>query len=203
MSVRPPPTLFHWKTARRPAGNDRSAAAGVRRTGLHRRAADAGLRRARPRPGGRGIGCRAVRHDARRLFDFGHDSEDAADRNTADGRPATFAAAHARIARMLCADMETSTEEQRRRLADAVLKAQSSKIDWALDSGVARVPAAAHRPADGRRRLPGAALLARVEWGRRCKEVDLERGPGPGDFQSGLRLRRGGPGVGRTGGPVL
>src|SRR5262249_6004559 len=32
------------------------------------------------------------------------------DRNTADGRPATRAAAPARLARMLCADLETSTE---------------------------------------------------------------------------------------------
>jgi probable H4MPT-linked C1 transfer pathway protein len=33
--------------------------------------------------------------------------------DTADGRPATRAAAHARVARMLCADLETSTEQER------------------------------------------------------------------------------------------
>jgi probable H4MPT-linked C1 transfer pathway protein len=43
--------------------------------------------------------------------------EDEADRDTADGRPATVAAASARLARMLCADLETSTPEERQRLA--------------------------------------------------------------------------------------
>jgi probable H4MPT-linked C1 transfer pathway protein len=48
---------------------------------------------------------------------LGNLPEDGADRDTADGRPATRACAHARLARMLCADLETCTEEQRRKLA--------------------------------------------------------------------------------------
>jgi probable H4MPT-linked C1 transfer pathway protein len=39
------------------------------------------------------------------------------DRDTADGRPATRAGAHGRLARMLCADLETSNEHERRSLA--------------------------------------------------------------------------------------
>jgi probable H4MPT-linked C1 transfer pathway protein len=46
--------------------------------------------------------------------------EDDRDRNTADGRPATRAAAHARLARMLCTDLETSTQEERYALAHEV-----------------------------------------------------------------------------------
>ncbi len=43
--------------------------------------------------------------------------EDPADCNTADGRPATKACAEVRIARMLCADLETSTVQERHRFA--------------------------------------------------------------------------------------
>src|SRR5262249_4723112 len=43
--------------------------------------------------------------------------EDGNDRNTADGRPATRAAAHARLARMRCADAESCSEEETRKLA--------------------------------------------------------------------------------------
>ncbi len=103
--------------------------------------------------------------------------EEAADLNTADGRPATWAAAHARMARMLCADLETSTEEQRRRLAEAVLKAQSSKIDW-CSSGVREFPPPHTALLTGEGAFLARRVLARMEWGRRCKEVDLERGLG-------------------------
>ncbi len=53
---------------------------------------------------------------------LGYIPEDAMDANTADGRPATKAYAEARIARMFCADVETSTAEDRRegfKLSDA------------------------------------------------------------------------------------
>ncbi len=104
--------------------------------------------------------------------------EEAADLNTADGRPATWAAAHARMARMLCADLETSTEEQRRRLAEAVLKAQSSKIDWALTLALREFPPPHTALLTGEGAFLARRVLARVEWGRRCREVDLERGLG-------------------------
>src|SRR5258708_819144 len=53
--------------------------------------------------------------DVHLILDF--IAEDPADCNTADGRPATKTAAHARLARMMCADLETSTPEERRGLA--------------------------------------------------------------------------------------
>ncbi|HEY7427785.1 MAG TPA: hydantoinase/oxoprolinase family protein [Gemmataceae bacterium] len=65
--------------------------------------------------------------------------EDADDRNTADGRPATRAAAHARLARMICADLETSTQEERQRLAERAATRQVSLIGEALDLVLDRI----------------------------------------------------------------
>jgi probable H4MPT-linked C1 transfer pathway protein len=60
-------------------------------------------------------------------------AEDPADCSTADGRPATKAAAHARLARMLCADLETSTAAQREDLALAAQDRQITMIRQAID----------------------------------------------------------------------
>lgn len=72
--------------------------------------------------------------------------EDAADCATADGRPATKAAAHARLARMLCADLETSSEAERYELALRVYDRQkrmiasaSNQVTKHLDAPVATV----------------------------------------------------------------
>jgi probable H4MPT-linked C1 transfer pathway protein len=46
--------------------------------------------------------------------------EDPSDCETADGRPATRACAEARVARMICADLETSSYDERRKLAELV-----------------------------------------------------------------------------------
>jgi probable H4MPT-linked C1 transfer pathway protein len=77
--------------------------------------------------------------------------EDPADQNTADGRPATRAAAEARLARMLCADLETSTADERRRLAERVLLRQVMALEFAFKTVAARLPA-----------LPQTVLLAGV-----------------------------------------
>ena len=58
--------------------------------------------------------------------------EDVTDRDTADGRPATRAAAAARLARMLCADTETMTAEDIRRLAGQVSRRQQDRLREAL-----------------------------------------------------------------------
>jgi probable H4MPT-linked C1 transfer pathway protein len=71
---------------------------------------------------------------------LGRIAEDPDDRNTADGRPATRAAAHARLARMLCADLETSTEDQRRRLAERALVRQVLLLGSALKSAAWQLP---------------------------------------------------------------
>jgi probable H4MPT-linked C1 transfer pathway protein len=59
--------------------------------------------------------------------------EDDTDQDTADGRPATRAAASARLARMLCADLETCTQEEVRQLAWTVCLRQRQLLREALE----------------------------------------------------------------------
>jgi probable H4MPT-linked C1 transfer pathway protein len=66
-------------------------------------------------------------------------AEDPADRQTADGRPATKAAAQGRLARMLCADLETSTADERRRMVERVLLVQVLAIAFALKTVAGRL----------------------------------------------------------------
>jgi probable H4MPT-linked C1 transfer pathway protein len=66
--------------------------------------------------------------------------ENADDRNTADGRPATKTAAHARLARMMCADLETSTAEERHQLALRAMQRQVFDIGAALEAVVRKMP---------------------------------------------------------------
>ena len=54
--------------------------------------------------------------------------EDPSDCDTADGRPATRACAEARVARMVCADLETSTADERCKLAKRVLLRQVTHV---------------------------------------------------------------------------
>jgi probable H4MPT-linked C1 transfer pathway protein len=70
--------------------------------------------------------------------------EDAADRRTADGQPATRAAARARVARMICADAETCPPEQTEELARAVRRRQAAMIGRALEAVAQTLP----RPPD-------------------------------------------------------
>jgi probable H4MPT-linked C1 transfer pathway protein len=77
----------------------------------------------------------ATTRDAYLVLGLAADVE--ADCNTADGRPATRACAQARLARMLCADLETSTEAQRRALAVAAARQQAALVRRALE----RLPA--------------------------------------------------------------
>jgi hypothetical protein len=67
--------------------------------------------------------------------------ENAADRDTADGRPATKQAACARLARMLCADQESLSSEEVMQLAELVSQRQRRLIRYALDMVLAE-PAA-------------------------------------------------------------
>ena len=71
---------------------------------------------------------------------LGSIAEDAADCNTADGRPATKAAAEARLARMLCADRETCTAKEREQLAQRVLLKQIYTLKWAVEDVAGRLP---------------------------------------------------------------
>jgi probable H4MPT-linked C1 transfer pathway protein len=71
---------------------------------------------------------------------LGHLPEDAADTNTADGRPATKACAEARIARLFCADLETTTDNERRWLAEQVLESQTMILGIAFLQAARRLP---------------------------------------------------------------
>jgi (4-(4-[2-(gamma-L-glutamylamino)ethyl]phenoxymethyl)furan-2-yl)methanamine synthase len=62
------------------------------------------------------------------------------DCNTADGRPATLAAAEARLARMFCADLETSAAEERTELALAAAARQRALLARQLTSVLGRLP---------------------------------------------------------------
>lgn len=59
--------------------------------------------------------------------------EDAADGDTADGRPATLAAAHARLARMVCADRESCPDIEIRRFARRIRNRQLGLLRRALN----------------------------------------------------------------------
>ncbi len=54
--------------------------------------------------------------------------EDRSDCDTADGRPATRRCAEARVARMICADLETSTNGERRSLAELAALRQRRQV---------------------------------------------------------------------------
>jgi probable H4MPT-linked C1 transfer pathway protein len=75
---------------------------------------------------------------------LGHIPEDAADCDTADGRPATRACAEARIARMMCADLETSTAEDRQEVAQRAYLRQVTLLEGVIECVARRLP----RPPD-------------------------------------------------------
>jgi probable H4MPT-linked C1 transfer pathway protein len=66
--------------------------------------------------------------------------EDPGDTATADGRPATRAAAYARLARMICADLETTTEDERRWVAEHALEYLVNIVGSAVDHVTERLP---------------------------------------------------------------
>jgi (4-(4-[2-(gamma-L-glutamylamino)ethyl]phenoxymethyl)furan-2-yl)methanamine synthase len=68
-------------------------------------------------------------------------AEEPGNRDTADGRPATRAAAHARLARMLGADLETSTPDQRQKLANLLLLKQVYLVRTAMEIVAGKLPA--------------------------------------------------------------
>ena len=91
----------------------------------------------------------ATTHDV--YLVLGLAAEDPSNNDTADGRPATREYAHARLARMLGADLETSTAAERLALATQVSRRQAEVIGRAVRTVASRLPAA-----------PGAIVLAGV-----------------------------------------
>lgn len=70
---------------------------------------------------------------------LGHLAEEPADRDTADGRPATREFALARLARMICADAETCSVSDVERLALRVSQRQESFLQGAIERVVERL----------------------------------------------------------------
>ena len=67
-------------------------------------------------------------------------AEDVGNSDTADRRPATREFAHARLARMLCGDLETSTAEERQNLAERLARQQAEWIYDAMKEVASRLP---------------------------------------------------------------
>ena len=70
---------------------------------------------------------------------LGHVPEDPGDTDTADGRPATKAHAHARLSRMVCGDPDLTHTTETHRLAELVYDAQSQAIRRAIDEHLRRL----------------------------------------------------------------
>jgi probable H4MPT-linked C1 transfer pathway protein len=79
----------------------------------------------------------ATTHDV--YLVLGMVAEDAQDRDTADGRLATRSHAHARLARMLGADLDTSSETQRFTLAEEIHQRQMELLGRAVQSVAGRL----------------------------------------------------------------
>jgi probable H4MPT-linked C1 transfer pathway protein len=67
--------------------------------------------------------------------------QDENDRDTADGRPRTRVAAHARVARMICADADSFTPADAEAAAGAVRDAQLDQLEAAVRAVASRLPA--------------------------------------------------------------
>ena len=67
-------------------------------------------------------------------------SEDALERNTADGQPATIDSAHARVARMVCCDRDEIDLEEARSIARSFFQSQKKQLSAAIDAVLAREP---------------------------------------------------------------
>jgi (4-(4-[2-(gamma-L-glutamylamino)ethyl]phenoxymethyl)furan-2-yl)methanamine synthase len=123
----------------------------------------------------------ATMHDA--YLVAGLTAEDPADRDTADGRPATRSFARARLARMRCADINETSEAETRTFAERALTAQWDAVIQAIERVLHGRPAVERVVVSGsgeilglkvRERLPRLADLAATSWakdvGPKCPE---------------------------------
>jgi probable H4MPT-linked C1 transfer pathway protein len=90
----------------------------------------------------RGQSCRIAAELFATMLDayliLGMIPEDAGDRSTADGRPATISCAHARLARMVCCDREEIDLAEARSIARCFAEAQQRQLASAIDTVVNR-----------------------------------------------------------------
>ncbi len=107
-------------------------------------------------------------------------SESPADCATADGRPATRAAARARLARMLCADAESLDAEEIHKLAERALLRQVYQLAMAFDHVARSLP----RPPEvvvlaGEGEFLARLVLSQQNSFRNGKVVSLSQDLGP------------------------
>jgi len=87
--------------------------------------------------------------------------ENAADRDSADGRPAICTHARARLARMRCADAETFSDEQTHEFAQLALRTQWRTVEQALEQVVEKKPAIDRFVVAGSGEILGRSVCAR------------------------------------------
>jgi len=111
---------------------------------------------------------------------LGEAPENTDDRDTADGRPLTRVYAQARLARMLCADLDSITEAELLELARSVAQRQETLLARAIGSVVARQP----QPPRTVIFAGSGSFVAQRAWRRfaqrlPCRLVDLGQELGP------------------------
>jgi probable H4MPT-linked C1 transfer pathway protein len=106
--------------------------------------------------------------------------EDPADLDTADGRPATRSCAHARLARMRLADLETTTEAERIGLAREVHFRLVMRLGLALEGVARRMPGPPRRVVlAGSGEFLGRQVLLAQKAFPPCEVVSLAGDLGP------------------------
>jgi probable H4MPT-linked C1 transfer pathway protein len=109
---------------------------------------------------------------------LGDIEEDAKDLTTADGRPRTRAWAHARMARMICADAACFSMEDARSAALDVKRAQLALLEAAAVEVVTRLPGPPTTiVASGEGEFLIHELASRLPW--KCRAVSLAHELGP------------------------
>jgi len=111
--------------------------------------------------------------------------EDPTDTDTADRRPATTENTHARLARMFCADLETSTADERLDLARAVRRRQIEQIVGAVAAVTTRMTGLPRTLIlSGSGEFLGRAVARASPRLTGCRVVSLAERMGPGLSQA-------------------
>ncbi|MBL8852056.1 MAG: hypothetical protein JNG89_20455 [Planctomycetaceae bacterium] len=116
---------------------------------------------------------------------LGNIAEDEDDLNTANGRPATFAAAHDRLARMLCCDVSEVDTAERTVVAQAFAVAQQQRLTAAVKAVLARSPQPCGQIIiTGEGEFLAERILIRLPETERVPRVSLSRTLGDAHSQS-------------------
>ncbi len=109
---------------------------------------------------------------------LGNLSEDECDTNTADGKPFTRDAAHARLARMICGDRELISGAEVVTFAEAIHGAQLDMLERAFNQVAVAMPAKPQTAVlSGHGEFLALKLLERVGWQGRIIPLTEKLGP--------------------------